>query len=117
AANGARYTPNLFTLDGTSMNDEYNQAGSASGNLLGVEAIREFQVLTNSFSAEYGHHTGGIVNAATKSGTNAVHGSAFEFHRDSSMDARSFCDAGKPEFERSQFALSCGGPAVRDRAG
>src|SRR5262245_13819192 len=85
SVNGARYTSNLFTLDGTNLNDEYSQAGSASGNVLGVEAIREFQVLTNSFSAEHGHHTGGVINAATKSGTNAVHGSAFEFHRDDAL--------------------------------
>jgi len=74
SVNGSRYTANLFTLDGTNLNDQYSQAGSASGNVLGVEAVREFQVLTNSFSAEYGHHTGGIVNAATKSGTNDLHG-------------------------------------------
>jgi len=114
AVNGARYTSNLFTLDGTSMNDEYNQAGSASGNLLGVESIREFQVLTNSFSAEYGHHTGGIVNAATKSGANTFHGSAFEFHRDSRMDAKNFFDTTEPEFQRNQFGASVGGPIVRN---
>src|SRR5262245_4780524 len=114
AVNGARYTSNLFTLDGTSMNDEYNQAGSASGNLLGVDSIREFQVLTNSFSAEFGHHTGGIVNAATKSGANTFSGSAFEFHRDSAMDAKNFFDATKPEFRRNQFGGSLGGPIARD---
>jgi hypothetical protein len=114
AVNGARYTSNLFTLDGTSMNDEYNQAGSASGNLLGVDSIREFQVLTNSFSAEYGHHTGGIVNAATKSGANTFQGSAFEFHRDSAMDAKNFFDAVKPEFQRNQFGGSLGGPIVHN---
>ena len=60
SVNGSRYTANLFTLDGTNLNDQFSQAGSASGNVLGVEAVREFQVLTNSFSAEYGHHTGGV---------------------------------------------------------
>jgi hypothetical protein len=114
AINGARYTSNLFTLDGTSMNDEYNQAGSASGNLLGVDSIREFQVLTNSFSAEFGHHTGGIVNAATKSGANTFHGSAFEFHRDSAMDARNFFDVVPAEFQRNQFGASLGGPIVHN---
>ena len=59
SVNGSRYTSNLFTLDGTNLNDQFSQAGSASGNVLGVEAVREFQVLTNSFTAEYGHHTGG----------------------------------------------------------
>ena len=115
AVNGARYTSNLFTLDGTSMNDEYNQAGSASGNLLGVEAIREFQVLTNSFSAEFGHHTGGIVNAATKSGANTFQGSAFEFHRDSALDAKNFFDVAAPEFKRNQFGGALGGPIQHDQ--
>jgi hypothetical protein len=113
--NGARYTSNLFTLDGTSMNDEYNQAGSASGNLLGVESVREFQVLTNSFSAEFGHHTGGIVNAATKSGANTFSGSLFEFHRNSAMDAQNYFDATKPEFQRNLFGASLGGPVVKDQ--
>lgn len=115
SVNGSRYTANLFTLDGTNLNDQFSQAGSASGNVLGVEAVREFQVLTNSFSAEYGHHTGGIINAATKSGTNSVHGSLFEFHRDDSFDAKNYFDAVKPPFTRNQFGYSLGGPIVRSK--
>jgi hypothetical protein len=115
SVNGSRYTANLFTLDGTNLNDEYSQAGSASGNVLGVEAVREFQVLTNSFSAEYGHHTGGIINAATKSGTNTVHGSVFEFHRDDAFDAKNYFDAAKPPFQRNQFGYSLGGPIIRSK--
>ncbi|HWK11549.1 MAG TPA: TonB-dependent receptor, partial [Vicinamibacterales bacterium] len=115
SVNGSRYTANLFTLDGTNLNDEYSQAGSASGNVLGVDAIREFQVLTNSFSAEYGNHTGGIINAATKSGTNTVHGSLFEFHRDDNLDAKNYFDTEKPPFQRNQFGFSLGGPIVRNR--
>jgi hypothetical protein len=116
SVNGSRYTANLFTLDGTNLNDEYSQAGSASGNVLGVEAVREFQVLTNSFSAEYGHHTGGIINAATKSGTNAIRGSVFEFHRDDALDAKNYFDAAKPPFNRDQFGYSLGGPIIRGKA-
>lgn len=115
SVNGSRYTANLFTLDGTNLNDEYSQAGSASGNVLGVEAIREFQVLTNSFSAEYGHHTGGIINAATKSGTNTVHGSAFEFHRGDNLDAKNYFDDEKPPFSRNQFGYSIGGPIIHNK--
>jgi Carboxypeptidase regulatory-like domain/TonB dependent receptor-like, beta-barrel/TonB-dependent Receptor Plug Domain len=115
SVNGSRYTANLFTLDGTNLNDEYSQAGSASGNVLGVEAVREFQVLTNSFSAEYGHHTGGIINAATKSGTNAIHGSLFEFHRNDSLDSKNYFDDDKPPFTRNQFGFSLGGPIVRNK--
>jgi hypothetical protein len=115
SVNGSRYTANLFTLDGTNLNDQYGQAGSASGNVLGVEAVREFQVLTNSFSAEYGHHTGGIINAATKSGTNAVHGSFFEFHRDDSFDAKNYFDTEKAPFQRNQLGFSLGGPIVHNK--
>src|SRR5437899_1525350 len=112
SVNGSRYTANLFTLDGTNLNDQFSQAGSASGNVLGVDAVREFQVLTNSFSAEYGHHTGGVINAATKSGTNAIHGSVFEFHRDDALDAKNYFDTVKPPFQRNQFGFSVGGPIV-----
>ena len=115
SVNGARYTSNLFTLDGTNLNDEYSQAGSASGNVLAVEAIREFQVLTNSFSADYGNHTGGIINAATKAGTNTIHGSLFEFHRNDALDAKNYFDAEKPPFRRHQFGYSVGGPLLRDK--
>ncbi|MEO6213933.1 MAG: TonB-dependent receptor [Vicinamibacterales bacterium] len=119
SVNGARYTQNLFTLDGTMMNDQFNQAGSATGNMLGVEAIREFQVLTNSFSAEYGRHTGAVVNAATKTGTNSFRGSLFEFHRNEALDARRWeaeqNNLPKPDFQRNQFGFSLGGPVMRDR--
>jgi outer membrane receptor protein involved in Fe transport len=117
SVNGSRYTANLFTLDGTMLNDQFNQAGSASGNLLGVEAVREFQVLTNSFSAEYGRHTGAVINAATKSGTNAFHGSVFEFHRNEALDAKNYFDVPgqEPNFSRNQFGFSMGGPIRKDR--
>jgi hypothetical protein len=119
SVHGARYTQNLFTLDGTMMNDQFNQSGSATGNMLGVEAIREFQVLTNSFSAEYGRHTGAVVNAATKTGTNAFHGSLFEFHRNQSLDANRWeaeqNDLSKPDFMRNQFGVSAGGPIQTNR--
>jgi hypothetical protein len=118
SVNGSRYTANLFTLDGTMLNDQFNQAGSASGNLLGVEAVREFQVLTNSFSAEYGRHTGAVINAATKSGTNAFHGSVFEFHRNDALDSPNYFDlpGQEPDFTRNQFGFSVGGPIRKDRS-
>jgi hypothetical protein len=117
SVHGSRYTANLFTLDGTMLNDQFNQAGSASGNLLGVEAIREFQVLTNSFSAEFGRHTGAVINAATKSGTNIFHGSIFEFHRNDALDAANYFDVPgqEPDFMRNQFGFSVGGPLRKDR--
>ncbi|MBI4476088.1 MAG: TonB-dependent receptor, partial [Acidobacteria bacterium] len=120
SVHGARYTQNLFTLDGTMMNDQFNQAGSASGNMLGVEAVREFLVLTNSFSAEYGRHTGAVINAATKTGTNAFRGSLFEFHRNEALDANRWeakrNKLSKPDFTRNQFGFSSGGPIVQNKA-
>ena len=117
SVHGSRYTANLFTLDGTMLNDQFNQAGSASGNVLGVEAVQEFRVLTNSFSAEYGRHTGAVINAATKSGTNALRGSVFEFHRNDALDAPNFFDDPDdvPDFIRNQYGFSLGGPIRKDR--
>ncbi len=118
SVNGSRYTANLFTIDGTMLNDQFNQAGSASGNVLGVEAIREFQVLTNSFSAEFGRHTGAVINAVTKSGTNSFRGSLFEFHRDDKLNSRGYfdpTDTPKPDFTRNQYGFSAGGPIKKDR--
>ena len=119
SVNGSRYTQNLFTLDGTMMNDQFNQAGSASGNMLGVEAVREFQVLTNSFSAEYGRHTGAVINAATKTGTNAFRGSVFEFHRNEALDAKRWeakqADLPEPDFSRNQYGFSAGGPIIQNK--
>ncbi len=112
---GTRYTGNLFLLDGTDIRDIANSAGSAAGVLMGVETVREFTVITNAFSAEYGNHTGGVFNAITKSGTNSVHGSAVWFHRDDNLDTKNYFDITKPEFRRNQFGITGGGPVVHDR--
>jgi hypothetical protein len=86
--------------------------------LLGVEAVLEFQVLTNAYSAEFGRSAGGVINAVTRSGSNAYHGSLFEFTRNSAMDARNFFDPAnkpKPPFKRHQFGGVLGGPIEKDR--
>ena len=117
--NGARPEQNNFLLDGTDINNVYNKTpGSAAGVLLGVDAVLEFQVLTNAYSAEFGRSAGGVINAVTRAGTNQVHGSAFEFHRNSALDARNFFDPAsqpKPEFTRHQFGAVIGGPFRQDR--
>ncbi len=116
--NGARPEQNNFLLDGTDINNVYNKTpGSAAGVLLGVDAVLEFQVLTNAYSAEFGRSAGGVINAVTRSGTNDVHASAFEFHRNSALDARNFFDppGTKPEFTRHQFGAVAGGPLQRNR--
>jgi hypothetical protein len=90
---------------------------SVVGTSLGVEAIGEFQTLTNTYSAQFGGN-GGVVNAVSKSGTNSFHGSAYEFIRNSALDARAFIDPGSspPPFRRNQYGGSLGGPAKKDKA-
>jgi hypothetical protein len=112
--NGARSNFNNFLLDGSSINDFANTTpGSFAGGFTGVEAIQEFQILTNDYSPQYGGAGGAIISLVTKSGTNRVHGSAFEFIRNSALDARNFFDLGSaPPFKRNQFGGSIGGPII-----
>lgn len=114
---GARHYQNSFLLDGTDVNDVYNNTpGSVAGVFLGVETVREFRVMTHNMSAEYGRSMGGVINAVTKSGTNQLHGSAYEFHRNSALDARNFFDAQEPPpFKRNQFGFTLGGPIKREK--
>jgi Carboxypeptidase regulatory-like domain/TonB-dependent Receptor Plug Domain/TonB dependent receptor len=117
--NGARPEQNNFLLDGTDINNVYNKTpGSVAGVLLGVEAILEFQVLTNAYSAEFGRSAGGVINAVTRSGTNEYHGSLFHFHRNSALDAKNFFDRLNdpiPPFKRNQFGGVLGGPIQKDK--
>ena len=84
---GARPSENNYRLDGISLNDNANNTpGSILGTNLGVEAIREFSVVSNNYSAEYGRASGGVLNAVTRSGTNDLHGTLFYFHRNSALD-------------------------------
>jgi Carboxypeptidase regulatory-like domain/TonB-dependent Receptor Plug Domain/TonB dependent receptor len=114
---GARPQQNNYRLDGVSLNDYANGGpGSVIGGNLGVDAIQEFSVLTSNYSAEYGKTSGGVVNAVTHAGSNQFHGSAYEFLRNSALDARNFFDLGKiPPFKRNQFGGSAGGPIRKDR--
>jgi len=115
--NGARTSQNVFLLDGTDIMDAQGRsAAGAQGLVSGIESVEEFTVLTNTYSAEHGRAAGGVFNIATRSGTNQFHGSLFEFHRNSALDARSFFDLEKPQFKRNQFGGSLGGPIVKDRA-
>jgi hypothetical protein len=118
AINGGRINFNSFMLDGTETADAFgNSPGGLGGGFLGVDALREFQVLTSGYSAEYGHAGGAVINAVTKSGTNQIHGTAFEFLRNSVLDARNFFDmSSKLPFRRNQFGGSLGGPLIKDRA-
>ena len=117
---GARPQQNNYRLDGVSINDYSNGGpGSILGQNLGVDAIQEFSVLTSNYSAEYGKTSGGVVNAITRSGTNTFHGSAYEFLRNSGLDANDFfanaAGQPKPSFRQNQFGVSAGGPIRKDR--
>jgi hypothetical protein len=113
---GGRPTANVFLMDGLVINDNANKSpGSALGVNLGVDAIREFSVLTSTYSAEYGRSSGGVINAITKAGTNTIHGTAFYFGRNSALDARNFFDQKIPPFRRHQFGGAAGGPIKKDK--
>jgi carboxypeptidase family protein/TonB-dependent receptor-like protein len=110
--NGANGRANSYLIDGANMSSYAGVAVStAADTTLGVDMIREFRVVTNAFSADYGRAMGGVISVVTKSGTNQPKGSAFEFFRNSALDAPNFFDAGRPPpFERHQFGLTGGGP-------
>src|SRR5208337_2578171 len=123
--NGNRDRSNNYTLDGTDNNDPFfnnsalNQIGigGAPASLLPIEAIQEFN-LQSQFPAEYGRNSGSVVNIITKSGTNKLHGSAFEFLRNDAMDARNYFNrdpAPKSAFRNNQFGGSLGGPIIKDK--
>jgi hypothetical protein len=116
---GRRPSDNLFLLNGIEYTGSSQLAvtpGGVSGELLGIDAIREFNVLTDTYGAEYGKRSGAQVMVVTQSGTNALHGSIFEFLRNSALDARNFFDqASVPPFRRNQFGGALGGPIRKDR--
>lgn len=119
-ANGARDDANSFLLDGQDIQDVFNSTpSSGGGETLGVDSLAEFEVKTANFSAEYNKAAGAVINAATKSGTNDFHGSAFGFLRNDNLDAANFFDnafgTGKPEFRRNQFGATAGGPVIRNK--
>ena len=90
--------------------------GGTSQQLLGVDAVREFNLLTDSYGAEYGKRPGAQVLIVTQSGTNQLHGSLYEFLRNNAFDARNFFDGGSaPGFERNQFGAALGGPIRKNK--
>src|SRR5205823_5972351 len=123
--NGNRGRANNYLLDGTDMNDGYrndpalNEAGvfGTPATVLPIDALAELPILSN-MEAEYGRNSGAVVNIVTKSGSNEVHGSLFEYFRNSALDARNFFNTEpNPQnaFHNNQFGGSLGGPLVKDR--
>lgn len=119
AVSGHRPQENLFLLNGieyTSASEINLQPGGASGELLGVDAIREFNVVTDTYGAEYGKRPGAQVTLVTASGTNQLHGTLYEFLRNSALDSRNFFDQGSiPPFRRNDFGASLGAPIQKDK--
>lgn len=117
SVNGQDPRANVYLLDGTLLNDFTNSpAGSAAGTALGMDTVQEFRLESNTYRAEFGRNIGGQINAITKSGTNRLAGSLFEFHRNEWLDARGYFDSGdKPDFVRNQFGGTIGGPLQTDR--
>ena len=119
AVSGNRPQQNLFLLNGveyTGAAENNMQPGGTSGMLLGVDAVREFNVLRDSYSAEFGKRPGGQVIIVTQSGSNQLHGAVFEFLRNNALDAPNFFDQGSaPPFQRNQFGASLGGPIQKDK--
>lgn len=117
--NGNRPSQVSFLLDGSDINDANNNTpGSAAGVMLGIDTLEEFRVNTNSYSAAYGRSAGGIISAVTKSGTNRLHGSLFEFARNSTFDAKNFFDSSAapiPPFRRNQFGVEVDGPVISNK--
>src|SRR5712671_3693003 len=113
---GGRPRQNDALLDKISVNDYANgPPGSALGVNLRADAVEQFSVLTSNYPAVFGRSSGGIIGASTRAGSNHFHGSAFEFIRNSALDARNFFDRAKPPFRRNQFGGSAGGPIWKDR--
>jgi hypothetical protein len=119
SVSGNRPQQNLFLLNGveyTGAAENNMQPGGASGELLGVDAVREFNVQRDNYSAEFGKRPGAQVIIVTQSGSNQWHGSAFEFLRNNALDAKNFFDQGSaPRFQRNQFGASIGGPIKSDK--
>lgn len=112
SVNGQRETANAFLVNGSDVSEGRNLGAGLIPNL---DSIAEFRLITNSFDAEYGRFSGSVMNAITKSGTNGIHGSAFDFLRNDKFDARNFFDPSKAELRRNQFGFAVGGPFWKNK--
>ena len=119
SVNGARPNQNSYRMDGIFVNDTTGSAASsANGQTLGVEAVAELRLVASPFLAEYGRAAGGMFTAVSKSGSNDIHGSVFDFFRNSALDAKNFFDPPSspiPPLKHNQFGGLLSGPIVRQR--
>jgi hypothetical protein len=115
SSNGQRSASNDFLVDGIDNNDYF---GGAAAQIPSIDSIQEFEVQTNTFAAEYGRNTGSVVNLVTKSGSNRLHGSAYEFFRNDVLDARNVFNGSafpKSALRLNQFGGTLGGPIVQNK--
>jgi hypothetical protein len=113
SVNGGRGRANNYTVNGGDGNDQFANLPAIQPN---PDSIQEFRVITNTFDAEYGRNSGSVVNVVTKSGTNQFHGSAYEFFRNTVLNAKGYFDTETPQFNQNQFGATLGGPIKKDRA-
>ena len=113
SVSGSRQNENLFLFDGADFNAVFRNTGL---NYPPPDALQEVKVLTNSFSAEYGRNAGAVFNVVTKSGTNQLHGAAWEFLRNQDLNARTFfAPSIKPQLIQNQFGAAAGGPVIKNK--
>lgn len=114
---GARPEQNKYLLNGIDASTSFGTSPVSAANIMmGVEGLEEFKVMSSDYSAAYGGKQGGVVTMVTKSGTNRYHGSLYEFHRDSALDAQDyFAVGGNPPLKRDQFGASLGGPIRKEK--
>jgi len=112
SVNGQRESANGFMLNGSNVEEGIAEGAAIIPNL---DSIAEFRVLTSNFDAEYGNYSGGLVSVVTKSGSNQLHGSAFEFLRNTDLDARGFFDPQRAPYQQNQFGGTLGGPLAKDK--
>jgi hypothetical protein len=112
SVNGQRETANAFLVNGGDVSEGRNLGAGLIPNL---DSVEEFRLITNSFDAEYGKFSGSVMNAITKSGTNSIHGTVFEFLRNDKFDATRYFDDGVAELRQNQFGYAVGGPLWKNK--
>jgi carboxypeptidase family protein len=112
SVNGQRGTANSFMVNG---GDVGEGRGFGAALIPNLDSVAEFRLITNSFDAEYGRFSGAVMNAITKGGTNAIHGSLFEFLRNKHLDSRGFFDPQRADLKRNQFGYAVGGPLLKNK--
>jgi len=113
SVSGQRETANGFVVNGANVEETFSMGTAVVPNL---DSIQEFRVLTGSFDAQYGNFSGGQVIVTTKSGSNQIHGSAFEFVRNTAFDARNYFSPDRAKYDQNQFGAALGGPIKKDKA-